>query len=721
VAIRRVVVPVFLVAGILASPAAAPPVSASTSCSWSVVPTPSPGGLASASLSGVAAFLASDVWVVGALFDYLTLSEHWDGTAWTVVDTPNPGPYENIINAVGGSSTDDLWAVGFYRPHGKYPYPASTLILHWDGTSWTVVPGPNPSRVNALIAVDAVSPDDVWAVGTATDRSGVASTLIEHWDGSAWSVVPSQNPGSGGNRLLGVSASSASDVWAVGRATGQNDQTLIEHWDGSAWSVVPSPSPGKTGSELHAVVSVSASDAWAVGQTNDKQGTRSLSEHWDGSAWSVVQVPDVAPGYSLMPAVDASGPSDVWAMGSGPEGSNPETKHLDGTSWKVVPSVGVGVGYTPFLKAVADLAPNDVWAVGDAEGDVFDDYYFGPLPLVEHWDGAKWSSLPSPAVGAFSGLNAVSAAGEDAVWAVGNSDDGLVVERWNGTAWTVTGPRTGAGDQWTGVEPISPSEVWVVGFDPGGSGGETEEPLVEHWNGSHWKFALLPQPSQRASDVASVAISGTSANDVWAVGDWFGGAVSPRPLIEHWNGKKWTPLQGPSVQGTLTDVLALSPRNAWAVGEQGRSEKRTLIEHWDGSKWTVVPSPSPHPKADRLNGVGGTAHSLWAVGSSRNGLLVLHRSGGAWHTATVADPGGTPASLADVTVSHGAVWAVGEAGDQALVEHRAAGAWQVEDVAFPGETSHLEGITVVPGSSDLWAVGTYFGDDQFKTLAMHCS
>jgi len=307
------------------------------------------------------------------------------------------------------------------------------------------------------------------------------------------------------------------------------------------------------------VVALSASDAWAVGQGYTKQGTHSTSEHWDGMAWTVVPVPDLNPGYNLTTAVDASAPDDVWAAGSGTEGNAPETQHFDGSAWSVVTALGIGAGYTPFLRDVAALAKNDVWVVGDAEGDVGNDYYFGPLPLVEHWDGASWSMVPTPNVGAFDGLNAVSAASDNAVWAVGSSDDGRITERWDGTAWKVVGPVAGASFQWTGIEAISPTDVWVVGFNPGGSGGEEESPLTARWNGTHWKYVYVPPPSQGAGDVGTFAISAISSKDMWAVGLWDGGKVSPRPLIEHWNGKKWTPFQGPAVQGFLNDVLALSP------------------------------------------------------------------------------------------------------------------------------------------------------------------
>ena len=70
----------------------------------------------------------------------------------------------------------------------------------------------------------------LWGITT----TALHQTLVEHWNGSAWSVVPSPNVGgSYDNALYGVAAVSANDVWAVGHdgdpITGQ---TLVEHWNG---------------------------------------------------------------------------------------------------------------------------------------------------------------------------------------------------------------------------------------------------------------------------------------------------------------------------------------------------------------------------------------------------------------------------------------------------------------------------------------------------------
>src|SRR5207302_6904454 len=59
----------------------------STSCNWSVVPSPNPNG--NGGLSGVAAASATDIWAVGGYGSQLssgqTLIEHWDGAHWQIV------------------------------------------------------------------------------------------------------------------------------------------------------------------------------------------------------------------------------------------------------------------------------------------------------------------------------------------------------------------------------------------------------------------------------------------------------------------------------------------------------------------------------------------------------------------------------------------------------------------------------------------------------------
>src|SRR6266704_612243 len=189
--------------------------------------------------------------------------------AWSVVPSPSPGPSVNDLNGVASVSANDVWAVGdFINASGS----KQTLIEHWDGTSWSVVASPNPSvSMNVLQAVTAIATNDGWAVGWFDNAQNIPRTLTLHWNGTNWSVVTSATSGTGSNFLFGVTAVSSSDVWAVGEFN--NTSTLTEHWNGHTWRVVSSPNGGTRDNVLNGVTAVSATDVWAVGDFLDSTST----------------------------------------------------------------------------------------------------------------------------------------------------------------------------------------------------------------------------------------------------------------------------------------------------------------------------------------------------------------------------------------------------------------------------------------------------------------
>src|SRR5437762_695914 len=63
------------------------------------------------------------------------------------------------------------------------PTPTPTCLGEWN-----VVQSPNPSSSSELLGAAAVSPADIWAVGTV--HNGTLSTQTLHWDGNQWSIVP---------------------------------------------------------------------------------------------------------------------------------------------------------------------------------------------------------------------------------------------------------------------------------------------------------------------------------------------------------------------------------------------------------------------------------------------------------------------------------------------------------------------------------------------------
>src|SRR5206468_920466 len=110
--------------------------------------------------------------------------------SWRVVASPNTGTGDNVLAGIKTLSATDAWAVGSYRNVGS---PPQTLVQHWNGATWTIIPSPSISTSeNYLYGIDAVSPTDIWAVGFfGPPPGGPYYSLIEHWDGVSWSIVPS--------------------------------------------------------------------------------------------------------------------------------------------------------------------------------------------------------------------------------------------------------------------------------------------------------------------------------------------------------------------------------------------------------------------------------------------------------------------------------------------------------------------------------------------------
>ncbi len=328
------------------------PVLAQAQGTWTVVSSPSPGVL-----NAVASVSANDVWAVGTN-NSQTLTEHWNGTAWSVVPSADvrSGASDALLG-VAAIASNDVWAVG------KVNTTTPPLIEHWNGTSWRLVKAPNQDGF--LNAVSAVSTNDVWAVGNFV--SGFEQTLIEHWNGRKWSVVPSPSPDTNFNTLNGVIAVSANDVWAVGftHSSLGIDQTLVEHWDGTSWSVVPSPNEtGTITNQLYAVAAASANDVWAVGEWVNGSTTESLIEHWDGTSWSLV----TNPGAGQLTGIAIVSPTEIWAVGSQLINfTNFETliEQWNGTSWTVVSSPNPGANSDILNGASADPTSGQSWAVGD--------------------------------------------------------------------------------------------------------------------------------------------------------------------------------------------------------------------------------------------------------------------------------------------------------------------------------------------------------------------
>jgi hypothetical protein len=177
-----------------------------------------------------------DCWVVGYTHESsectatteCTLIEHNTGSGWVIVPSPNvPAAADNPLGGVTCASAGNCWAVGGYVTSvGR----VGTLTEHFDGSVWTIVSSPNaPKGRSQLADVSCTSATDCWAVGLHGFPSRFR-TLIEHYSGGAWVIVKSVSVQPLSYELDGVKCIS-SNCWAVGsfRDATLVTRTLIEH------------------------------------------------------------------------------------------------------------------------------------------------------------------------------------------------------------------------------------------------------------------------------------------------------------------------------------------------------------------------------------------------------------------------------------------------------------------------------------------------------------
>ena len=270
---------------------------------------------------------------------------------------------------------------------------------------------------------------------------------------------------------------------------------------GATWQSVPSPGLWPSGSAFNGVAAAGPNDAWVVGWVESAHHRSALTEHWDGAEWRVTPTPALYPDTELSAAL-ALGPNNVWAAGSwvtqGSVGVGLAKivtliLHWDGAGWRVAPSPNDPAGTSgSMLTGLAASGPSDIWAIGQV-----DDWSTGVhAPLILHWDGARWSIVPTGDLGPRAKLYAVAAAGPGDAWVVGESANGAgstpLIAHWDGRTWT---RRTDAGDRGylTGVVAISADDAWAVGARASSATG-TVAPGARSRMPQRWHSAINCSP-----------------------------------------------------------------------------------------------------------------------------------------------------------------------------------------------------------------------------------
>lgn len=337
---------------------------------------------------------AKDVWAVGysneADGTQPALIEHFNGHRWKQVAAQDPtGSVATYLLGAAATGKTDAWAVGHSETaDGVW----TTVAEHWDGSQWSLVDTPTVPNAadDYFYAVSALAANNAWAVGTSLDASGTNTPLVEHWDGNAWSIVDTPVIGGTDNALNGVVARSANDVWAVGTRSDAGTLPLAEHWDGSQWSIVDTPLPsGDIAGALSGVATTSGKTVLAAGFQVDGSGTiGAFIERWTGTVWKPATTanPDGSLGTLLM-SVSAVGTKQAWAVGVylDPTGSGyPVIEKWSGKAWRLAKNTPPPGSVNSQLTGVVAPTSTSAWAFGETlNGSTFD-------TLTEHWNGKHW-------------------------------------------------------------------------------------------------------------------------------------------------------------------------------------------------------------------------------------------------------------------------------------------------------------------------------------------
>jgi hypothetical protein len=386
-------VAVCLIAGVLV--VIAPPASATSG--WSIVPSPRPKGWAGVTLGGVSCPSTTNCFAVGSAGQpnsttVLAFLQHWNGHTWSIMTSPKPKGAQSLgLSGVSCSTTTSCFAVGSYQTGVLSPLVTKTLVEHWNGQTWSIMPSPNPTgSANSFLNGVSCRGTSCFAVGYS--RLPHSTTLVEHWVGNRWSIVPSPNPtGSLSDDLGGVSCPSTTNCFAVGNAQfGSDYKTLMEHWNGHIWSIMTSPSPAGSDDGFRSGVSCpSTASCYAVGTAQFGAGYKTLIEHWNGTRWSIMTSPN-------------------------PKGA--DSAYLNGDE-------------AAYLNGVSCPTTTHCFAVGESTV-VSDVPYVGAFEktLVEYWNGRTWSIMrsrnPSPGGVVGAALSGVSCHRQASCFAVGGFGGG---------------------------------------------------------------------------------------------------------------------------------------------------------------------------------------------------------------------------------------------------------------------------------------------------------
>jgi hypothetical protein len=459
--------------------------------------------------------------------------------------------------------TDSLYSIARATAGAaKYVIAGGNNGAVWIGntTTWQRYVLPVNARIDGVCIT---GPAEAWA------SSSFNGAALFRFDGTTWTSVAASAPSSAGKLDL--------QCPAPGQAFVLTQSGPLLKWTATGWSQMPTTGLGPGRLIRWGVVSASEIYAWA-----DSAGYDRAYYRFDGSSWQEIA--------RTRFNQSASRP---WAD---PRGGAAYTLMSFGRLERVTPSGRTVLSYQPALRDAVMTSASSAFVVG---WNLF----------LARWDGAKWTVDPPPAgVNSTRVLQAVWSDGPGNAWAVGS---GSTILRFSGSAWNVVSefgkPVTSATESFNGVWGAG-ADVWIAG-DAGitrcktsgvgcalehasagmygiwgssasniiavGSGGK-----IVRFNGTSW--STMASPTSRLL----VRLSGSSANDVWAVGD---------SVVVHFDGSQWSNVNLGGNPGYLRSRSPSPYQALFQIGIWARGPKEVYIGsdygqigRWDGQEWREV-------------------------------------------------------------------------------------------------------------------------------------
>lgn len=337
------------------------------------------------------------------------------GAGWVAQTLPVPGR----INSLTGLPNGEVFAVGVASSLG--------IAAHFDGASWSAIDVPLCTA--DLLGVWAASATDVYATGF--NGSSANSRTMFHYNGSSWTPITTPSP----SKTTAVWGSSASSVW-VGASTG------IWHNEGAVFSLptfydyVEPPSgcgnilqPPCSTLPFSAIAGKSDHEVYAFGNVICSYD----GENWRRSGASTARFSGawISPTGIAFGAGTTDTVNSVFCNASGSYVVRTDAMVTWGTS------SGTWV-FDPPPNQSEHTAFNDVWGTSDSNvyvvGSTAADPCVAPAPLIRRYNGSSWSTITPP-----SGIQSISriwgpSATEIYVMGTGGAN---VFQRYNGATWTV--------------------------------------------------------------------------------------------------------------------------------------------------------------------------------------------------------------------------------------------------------------------------------------------